>query len=451
MAVLAIIDLLWGFIILIAQIRIITRIRRIRIFNFSNLMFAFVYGFLPAIILFRNIYGNSTYEIDTSDKGIVSLAVATALSVVVHLCMNLAYNGTKARKKIAEVSDDVAISSGFVMLVIGWLSLIIWTRADGGIFNFITHADGIRAGYYQLNNPFAFLEHITRILLFAGCLLFSAWMQQQDLIRKIKLFIPAIAGLIGAFLFISAWDSRAAFGFFFLMIILVHIEYRVSIKQKVARTEFIKLAVILVAILILMVGSQTIMNSFRVGAYVSAGRSLNVFDIIETEFGFVLKTQQAVIGNVMHGTTSLQIFNDVINALFAWVPSRFIPFELPQTLWRYNTLLVSGTTIHGTVPSDILSSSISDLWLVGIIIIPFFYGRFLKRLDTFFYSENYSLYNSVIKCSFCTIALNQISHFSIEGIVAGMFYIVIGHLITLFVGKVKTRNIKSVSYSRSSM
>lgn len=435
---LAIIDLLWGLLITVYQVRIIIRNRRIRIFNFSNLMFAFVYGFLPSLVLFRTESGTSVYAIDTSVSGITYLSIATFLSVIVHICMNIAYNGTKAKKRMHEVTDNVAKTSGLVMLIIGWISLFLWTRADGGIFNFITHADGIRAGYYHLNNPFAFLEHITRVLLFAGCLTFSSWMQQRDLVGKAKMFIPAIGGIIGAFLFISAWDSRAAFGFFVLMIVLVHIEYRISIKQKVARTEIVRLAIILVLVLVLMVGSQSIMNSFRVGTYVSSGRSLNILDIIETEFGFVLKTQQAVIGNALNGTISLQILNDLTNAIVAWIPSRFIPFEVPQTLWRYNTLLVSGTAIHGTVPSDIVSSCISDLWFVGLLIIPFIYGRLLKRIDTLVATKEYHIYNSVLKCVFCTVAINQISHFSIATIVSGVFYIVLGHIITLLVNRKNT-------------
>ena len=440
MIVLATIDLIWGLLILVYQIRSVIREGRIRIFHFSNLMFAFVYGFLPSIILCRTSLNISTTKIDASPRGIAYLSLATLLSIIVHFCLNIAYKGTRAKRKLTQVRDDTALTSGLVMLVLGWISLFLWTRADGGIMNFISHADGIRAGYYHLNNPFAFLEHVTRILMFAGTLVFSAWMQQKDIKGKVKMFIPALAGIIGGFLFISAWDSRTAFGFFVLMNILVHIEYRISIKKRLIKAEIIKLAVILVGVLLLMVASQSIMNAFRNKAYVSIGSSMNLFDIVEKEFGYIIRTQQAVIGDFLTGTKiNLQFGNDLINAITAWIPSRFIPFDVPPSLWQYNTLLVSGSLTHGTVPSDLMSSSMSDLWVLGIIIIPLFYGSLIKRIDVLLCSNNYCLYNSVLKCVFCTVATQQISHFSIATIVSGSFYIVLGHIVTILVRKTKVR------------
>lgn len=437
MLLLAVIDLIWGGIIVFFQVQEIIKRKKIYIFLFVNLMFSFVYGFLPAIILFRHSFGRSIYEIDNTPQGIFSLFIITIFSIIVFFSMNITYYGIKVNNNRIRVNDSIAKTSGLLMLFLGWISLVLWTIADGGITNFISHADGIRAGYYKLNNPFAFLEHVTRILLFAGVLNFEVFLSEKSL-KKITMIGPAILGILGAYLFILAWDSRATFGFFVLMIILVQMDKKIFQSPKVIKREIIKLAIILASILVLIVASQSLMNYFRFGTYVYSGNSLNIFNIIESEFGFILKTQQTVLSKLPLGK-DLYFFNDLLNAITSWVPSRFIPFEIPPTLWSHNTLFANGTLIHGTIPTDILSCSLYDLGLIGLIIIPFLYAVLIKKIDSLLYCEKFNLYNSVLKGIISTVVINQISHFSLSANTLAVFYIVLGHIITKVISYVKSR------------
>jgi len=429
MFILGIIDLIWGVFVLTRQINQIVKRKKFLIIDFANLMVSFVYGFLPAVVLIRTTSENNFWKIDTTSNGIWVLGIATVLSVIVYCSLNLSYDVTKSARRMKPISDGKAVCAGLVMLAVGWMSLFLWTRADGGIMNFISHADGIRAGYYKLNNPVAFLEHFTRILLFAGCLLCSYWWQKKSVTVKCVFLLPAVAGVVGGFLFIMAWDSRVAFGFFVLMMILTNVDHRIARKEKVVKKEIIKLGVILVGVLLLIIASHSIMNMFR--GITTESQSYDLFRIVEREFGFVLRTQQAVIPATVKEGFQLTIGYDLINAITAWIPSRFIPFDVPPSVWRYNTLFVAGTTAKGTVPSDLLSTSIHDLWYIGIVLLPMFYGSVIKKVDTWLDTKEYRLYNSSLKCVLCTVVIHSISHFAVGSLVSGAFYIVLGHVIAM--------------------
>lgn len=433
MSLLAIIDLIWGAYILQAQIRRIIKKRKLDISNLAFMMFSFVYGFFPAFVLFRQVIGNSAISMDTSSNGIFYLAAMTFCSFFSYLSMNISYLCAKPSKHLIPVIEDqTAVKSAIIMLLIGYVSLFLWTRADGGILNFISHADGIRAGYYQIQNSFAFLEHVTKILIFAGSLLLSYWIQTRlNSFSKVAFFFPAILSVLGAFLFVSAWDSRAMFGFFVLIIILAQIDYRVIAKKKMVKSEVVKLVTALGLSFFIMYFSETIMNLFR-GIHSTSASGMNAFSIVEKEFAFLIRTGQTVVKNITSTDFHFQIGNDLLNAATAWIPERILPFKLPDTLWTYNTLLVAGTTIHGINPSDIVASSLYELWIPGVIIIPLIYGFFLKKIETSFINNRYLLYNSVLKAIIATVVINSISHFSLSSIVESSFYILLGYVITLF-------------------
>lgn len=63
-------------------------------------------------------------------------------------------------------------------------------------------------------------------------------------------------------------------------------------------------------------------------------------------------------------------FDDLINAIVSWIPERFVPFEIPETVWRYNTNIYH-TGGSGTSPSALVSTGIYEIGLLGALIHPF--------------------------------------------------------------------------------
>lgn len=424
----AILGAIWALVIVIYQVRIISQNKKIRLINFANLMFAFVYGLLPAVTLTQAALDAGGVGFDTSTAGTVKLLIVLLMSVFVHFWLNLAYKGTRVKKKPAVTKESTAFHASFIMLAVGFVALLLWTRAAGGVFEFIKIAPGIRAGYEKLPNPFGFLQHVSQILMLAACILTAYWWQHK---QKIWVVIPAGLALYGAVLFIMAWDSRAAFGFLLLMITLVVVEHSVAQGRGQIKRVLIFVGVIAAAAIVLMVESEGMTQEFR-GNEFEEETSSNLFVILKSEFGYIFSTQQKVLGTMIEPGVEYQLGNDLLNAVFSWVPTRFIPFSLPETLWAYNTQTIMNHGIHGTIPTDFVSACLLELGVLGLLVIPLAMGWLLKKVDGMLESENYNFYRSCVKAALAMVVVNRISHFQISNIPLAVFYVCVGHVIIIF-------------------
>ena len=86
------------------------------------------------------------------------------------------------------------------------------------------------------------------------------------------------------------------------------------------------------------------------------------------------------------------------------------------------------------MPTDFISMCIYSLGLFGVMILPFIFGLFIKvvemKLSNKAKQDNY--YN-VIYTLIAFYMLKSISHSDINNILINVFYIVVGHLVVLFV------------------
>ena len=74
----------WAILIVAFQMKQIRKNGEIRLINFANLMYAFTYGLIPAIVFPSAEFGNPVIGIDTSSKGAVKLLIVLLISVFVH-------------------------------------------------------------------------------------------------------------------------------------------------------------------------------------------------------------------------------------------------------------------------------------------------------------------------------------------------------------------------------
>lgn len=412
-----------------SQIRSMIRKNKITIMNCVKLMYAFVYGFLPAIIYIRNMMGISNWRnyhnVNLSSSSLCFLIFA----ILGYFSLSLGYQVKKSRKTIVSMSESTLIKSGILILIIGWGSLILWTKADGGIMNFISHADGIRAGYYKLQNSFAFMQNTTHVIMFSFFILCSIWIK-ANMKKRICVFPFLILSLIGSLLFIMAWDSRATMGFLVLIIYFMYVEFGVKNNNVSMRKKIIQMIVVFVITFLIMILSSNFMLYIRGVSYTA--EHMNIFSLLEKEFGFIITTQTFVYENMFD--LGIMIFKDILLALVSWIPTRFIPFPKPESIWSYNTLLIASGK-GGTIPTDFISGSIYQIGIIGIIVIPFIMGMILKKLDTYLDGEDYSAYGGIIKASIMALAINSVSHFSFAAIMQGVFYIVLGHIITKMIDR----------------
>lgn len=451
MIVIGLMYLILGLFVAYSEARKIVRNRKIKIVSCFKLMYSFVYGFLPAIIFFRAECGISGI-IDQSNAHSYFITGLTYFffALFVILIFDLGYKSKVHRIKHEIITSNAMYWSGIVLTIIGWVSLYIWTKAAGGILAFIEHADGIRAGYYQLNNSFAFMQNVAKILLFASLVSFSNVLNQINIRKGISVFV-FILSTIGTILFISAWDSRATLGLFILCLYFIYIDYSVSQKNVSMRRRIIELVAVLFGAFLLIITAPIIFSFIRNG---SSGVTSNilpgVFTLIENEFGFVLYSQNLTLSFANGNHFSPLLVNDLINAIVSWIPTRFIPFDKPQTLWGVISQMANS---RGTLPTDFISGSICDIWFFGMLVFPLVAGIIIRKLDVkysenFLYCDNqeqglvsknntYDPYNSVMTYAIALTVINSVSHFQISAIVQGVFYIFLGYVVIHFIQAIR--------------
>ena len=138
-------------------------------------MFCFVEGIIPLAMHIKFYRDGTLYpwniSIDYSRSGINALTLACLLACVGYIFITLGYKNRHKftvgkRKMNTSVNnggrleyDSILRYSAIVILFISVFSLFMWTKAYGGIFQFIMQANAIRSGYTNISNSYGFFKH----------------------------------------------------------------------------------------------------------------------------------------------------------------------------------------------------------------------------------------------------------------------------------------------------
>lgn len=407
------------------EIHFIKTSQHLTLISIARLMYTFVYGLLPFLIYARMAFGVS--EISLDRKNWASLFLWFLFSVIGYLCICAGYQlgqthtgrFLKSRTKEKPVhTENTVFLCAVIVLVVGWISLFLWTRAYGSIWTFIENANAIRAGYGDRYNPLAFFTHFAKTIQYALYAFWALFLHTRSG-RKL-LYLPfLLIAFVGTVTYTLASDSRASIGFTLIACAFIYISKKVREDRRAIGKNILKIALIGLAAYLCIVWSDPIMRYIRFGTEID----LKDFDLLTSiigEFGFIPRTQQKALQVWYSGEMHYMIINDIINALTAWLPSRFIPFALPTGLWAYNTSLFP-STFSGTVPTDILSAGIYHVGILGICLLPFLYGRVLSFVEKKCRQRADEWYSDIVYYGIATIIINSISHFRIESLVLGAF------------------------------
>lgn len=138
----------------------------------------------------------------------------------------------------------------------------------------------------------------------------------------------------------------------------------------------IKFGIVFIIAISILFNTEAILSVIKNEAYESSCK-LNIVETISKEFLFIaFGTQNAMIedsiGNWM-------IVNDIINDVFAWLPTSLKPIIL-EDVWDYNTLILN-IGDYGQSPTFIFAQSIYDLSILEMIIILVMYGMLIKKFE----------------------------------------------------------------------
>ncbi len=436
MLILAALYLFVGIAYVLIELLYISRAKRIEIISLFRLMYSAIYGFLPAIMLYKLDSGTLSSMYMTLGEYGTNMLIALIVSVIEYIILTVVYNGTRKSRLYNKPYTDLSINTQKVSLtlvcIMGFLSLILWTRAYGSVMNFIINADAIRANYSNIYNPFAFMEHFTKVFAFSFFVVIALLIREKRKKRtKLYTWFLLLTTFVGAITVMLCTDARGAIGTLIIVTVLYIINERVENSHLSVKKALITLVIVVGAAFIAIVASEGVMNAFRGLSDGTSEESRGILDIVISEFGYTFHSQAMAVKTVMDNPFQTMLFNDLLGGITAWLPSRFIPFELPIDIWNYNTeLLREVKYFYGQAPSDFVSTTLYWFGPIGILLGPALMGWLIKKLETMFRRAAYSPYLMAVYARFMYYAVWWVSHCSIQYTVLALFGMFLVHLIT---------------------
>ena len=151
-------------------------------------------------------------------------------------------------------------------------------------------------------------------------------------------------------------------------------------KQTNITKKLVKLGFAFVIFVLVVLNMDQLTYLLRYGTTYVANNSEPAVQSIMDELAYVFVAGQTSVKQFLTEGSPFLIGHDIASGLFAWVPSALTPDGLIN-IWSYNTQLVAGGNALAQYPSDLISTSIYDLGLLGPILLPAVWGAIISKLD----------------------------------------------------------------------
>ncbi|WP_407854714.1 hypothetical protein [Enterococcus faecium] len=218
-------------------------------------------------------------------------------------------------------------------------------------------------------------------------------------------------------------------GIYLFLFCLLIVKNDYEVKGKQLSGILLKMMLLIVITIAIILASDGIFSLMR-GTGISeisdkSGRSLVV--TMAKEFNFIpTSLQQALISHA-DGSVGLTIGNDIINGIFAWLPTSLKPIALAD-VWDINTSLIH-SGVYGQSPTSIVAQSVYDLGYIGVLIIPAFYGFIIRRVEKFLDSYENNMFSTTVYIVIGFYLAKGIAYFSFSNIMMNIFFVVLGCVI----------------------
>lgn len=430
--ILGILYLLTFILFIIIEILYISKHRSIRAISYLRLMYSLIYGLVPALVYFNN----SVYNLDFSDLGIEYLYILYVLAIAGYISINLGYilriSKTCTIHKRVEIKN--LYTSGVLLMIVGFVSLLLWTKAFGSPFGIIKYASEIRSGDTPVDNPFTFMKHTSTLLMFASYIFFI-FLDDKRYNRLITV-IFLLFSVFWSVIYLIANDGRMSFILYFTIFVLYRIILSSS-KGSLGRS-FLKLAAVALVTFVLMATADYYLNYIKYGSAGDISSDENLTSMVTSELGYTMLSGQTSLQALTEGLSGSNILMDMEAGIFAWIPSSFKPDNLVP-LFNYNTML-SGYN-NGTLPTDFLSMCIYDLGIFGVFIMSFLLGAIFHRIDSIYESNRDVKYYTILHIlSSVWLSLRVVAYADMENIMISMLFILIGSLTVKIMSRIKICN-----------
>ena len=319
-------------------------------------------------------------------------------------------------------------------------ALFLWGSAFGGVDVLVENAGLIRSGRLDPVNAFTFFKHFVPLSLLASWMLFTALISpmKKSLFKKLVLLIFLALSFFIAIIYLQANDGRMLVAVFVLLFFVIYIKQQYESQKTKMLPLLLKMGVILLITCVILFNADGILRMLR-GQEQSEAENVNFLQTLATEFSFLIGCMQACLGQWANGNGQLMIGNDVVNGLFAWLPTSLKPVQL-ESVWTYNTVLLN-TGGGGTMPTSIVAQSFYDLQWIGILLIPFLYGLLVQGAEALLSRRKGNVFYDTVYVGLGFYLGKGLPYFSLHNIMMNTFFLLIGTAIYFVIERVRVRKL----------
>lgn len=426
------------------EVRAIVRAKQIRISNLFLIMYGLTYGVILSLILIlydANIYKIRGYflRFDYTDNGISYAAWWFFAAVIGYFAYRFAsvlrFGGkTHSKSPLRQTVDNALLLerlqyTSIICLLIGVVCFWLWVNGWGGYTNLFLNAAEIRNGTYEFRNPVAFFAKPAQIVATVSMTSLYLIKQKKHVGLNAVLFLISF---VISLMYYMAKDGRMVMAMYLLIVLFMWdgtFEKQEKMGKKFAR---LMLAFVLFVLIVL--------NMDQLTFFLRNDTALKTDDVpmwqsVLDELGYIYVAGQTSVEHCMTQGSPLLIGHEIGLSLFAWLPSSFTPDGLID-VWNYNTYLIGGRDATAQFPSDLISTSLYDLGLLGPALLPGFWGALLNKFDRIKNSSDSPL--MVVLYYSMSMALIRVVNYSMfSATIASAFHIFVAAVVFWLISRIR--------------
>ena len=200
--------------------------------------------------------------------------------------------------------------------------------------------------------------------------------------------------------------------------------------------KFARLMLAFVLFVVVVLNMDSLTSFLRQGA-VKTTQDTTMLESIMNELAYIYVAGQTSVEHCINQGSPFLIVDDVVRALFAWLPSAFTPHGLIN-VWDYNTYLIAGRDAMAQFPTDIISTSLYDLGILGPFLLPALWGMIINKLERIKMKNNTPLF-TVLYYSLSMTLIRGVNYSMMSATVASIFHIFVTAVVFWMVSHMEKR------------
>lgn len=398
-------------------IKNIIKTKKIELSDIFKIFYIFYYGIVPicTLIAFKKNTINEIKDYYLESNSLYIKYIAFLLSSLFYIIFNYVLAKIKSKKiKIKKNFVKLDNSNSFylanlLLLIVGWIALLLYTRAYGGIFSTFKYAEDIRNSRCSISNNLSFLQPFTMVFLILPINFIYILSKHNNKEGKVITIIFLFLSILGCICELMIIDSRSNMLFLPLIVCYYFLKEKIMTFNK---------KYLIIFLCVIFISCFALINSEKISGFLHnqprTEQQTKINDFIAQEFGYTyLDDINVIYRKINNKNGKIRIFNDILRISVSLLP-RSIQEKITDNLSVYNSKFFPNS--YGIVPCDIISASIYSLGYIGPIIFAIWIAIIIYLLDLIVASfKKKSKYYLIIEAFFIFyICIHLIANYDIS-------------------------------------